>query len=103
AATVFWKGSQDWNRFTILELIAVEYGLLTAQNDPNKQMAYNASFLNPWSVKNERGLTSLLTFPDFRRVRIHRPTADGTSRNTIELDVSAILQSGDCSKDVALN
>ncbi len=93
--TVFQKGTNDWNQFTLLELIAKQYGFvsdrLSGPVDPPgrgrfQTQAYDVS----------------LSFPDFKHVVIHRPTPDGRKWTSIPVDVSAILESGDASRDVPL-
>jgi hypothetical protein len=91
---VFLKGTNDWNQFSLLELIGSCYGLIYADvlTVPNIQGGTAASV---WSGNAFR-------FPDLRRVVIHRPAADGRSWKPIPVDVEAILRSGDCSRDVWL-
>ena len=69
----FVQGSNTWNHFTLLELIASVY----AQNPP-------------------------VAFPDFTRVTINRLGAAGTKPTEMVVDVESILFSFDCSKDVPL-
>jgi ankyrin repeat protein/tetratricopeptide (TPR) repeat protein len=69
----FVQGSNTWNRFTLLELIAGVY----AQSPP-------------------------FAFPDFARVTISRLGSAGSKSAEIAVDVEALLASGDCSKDVPL-
>ena len=101
SAVVFWKGTNDWNQFTLFELIGVEYGILATQRDAQR-VGYSR-FLSPWQVKNERGLANSLPFPDLAHVTIHRPAPNGISRKAVSIDVTAILNSGDCTKDVPLS
>ena len=69
----FVQGSNTWNHFTLLELIASVY----AQNPP-------------------------VAFPDFTRVTINRLGAAGSKPAEMVVDVESILKSGDCSQDVPL-
>jgi len=102
SATIFVRGNQDWNQFTLLELIAVEYGLLAVKREHTRYV-YETNHFKPWQVKNERRLVTALHFPDFRNVIIRRPTADGLTRETMKVDLAAQLQSGECAKDVPLH
>src|SRR5262249_36607287 len=88
---VFRKGTNDWNRFSLLELVAVHYRFL------------NTSLSG--SLRNESGMHDSLwgrelRFPDFKHVVIHRPAGSGWKE--VSADVAAILNSGDCSRDVWL-
>ena len=102
SATIFMRGKQDWNQHTLLELIAVEYGLLAVKREQTRYV-YESNYFKPWTVKNERRLVTALQFPDFRNVIIRRPTTDGMTRDTVKVDLAALLQSGDCTRDVPLH
>ena len=91
---VFQKGTNDWNRFTLLELIARQYGFITSQRSWPSSVSRPMPFQN-WT-------SASLQFPDFKHVVIHRPTPDGRKWMSIPVDASAILESGDGSRDVAL-
>lgn len=69
----FVQGTNDWNRFTLLELIASVY----AQAPP-------------------------VPFPDFTRVTISRLGTAGGKSTEIVVNVESLLFSFDCSKDVQL-
>ena len=92
--TIFRKGTNDWNRFTLLELIAKQYGFVTDQLSEPSYSSRPARILN-W-------INASLPFPDFKHVVIHRSTPDGRKWTSIPVDVSAILETGDGSRDVAL-
>ena len=102
SAVVFWRGTNDWNQHTLLELIAVESGLLAARRESAHYAYTETNYFRPWQVKNERRLVTGLQFPDFRNVIIHRPTTDGLARETLKVDLEAMLRSGDCKRDVSL-
>ncbi len=90
SAVVFEKGAKDWNQFTLLELIAVHYELLTASpSGRTEQQHYPPTFAG-------------LHFPDFAQVRLRRPAPDLKSWQERTIDLSAAFQSGDCSGDVPL-
>ena len=72
-AAWFVQGSNTWNRFTLLELLASVYS---------------------------QG--SVVEFPDFAHVRISRLGSAGGKSTEIAVDADALIRSGDCSKDVAL-
>ncbi len=93
---VFTRGTNDWNRFTLLELMASYYGLLAPQIQTR----------GPW--QSERKLLTViwaseLPFPDLTNLTIHRPSSDGKSWTNIAVNATEILSSGDCSKDIPLN
>ena len=90
SAVVFEKGAKDWNQFTLLELIAVHYELLTASpSGRTDQPHYPPNFAG-------------LHFPDFAQVRLRRPAPDLKSWQERTIDLSAAFQSEDCSSDVPL-
>jgi hypothetical protein len=43
-----------------------------------------------------------LTFPDFSRIIIHRPSASGTNWTELKINLARALDSGDCAADVPL-
>jgi ankyrin repeat protein len=91
---VFHKGTNDYNRFTLFEAIAVHYGLVSA----NPRLHLPEQKFDPISFM----LDGSLQFPNLENVTIHRPSlTDGTWRE-IKVDVSAKLKSGDCSQDAGL-
>jgi ankyrin repeat protein len=94
SATVFLKGTNDWNRFTLFDLVGVQYDLLTASTK-------GASRSRP-APYGSFAANNLLPFPDLARVVIHRPTGRGTNWSKLEVDLVRALDSGDCSADVPL-
>ena len=68
--TLFKRGTNLFNRVSLLELIAYRYSLRDAP-----------------------------AFPDFRRIKIDRLAPNSLERRELEVDVEAILDSGDCPKD----
>lgn len=103
SAVVFWRGTNDWNQFTLLELIGVEYGLLATRNDARPVHGHSVDASRAWAVENERGQRNSLPFPNLDRVVIIRATPDGKSRKVITVDVTSVLRTGDCSADVVLH
>ena len=80
---VFSKGTNSVNRYTLLELIASAYG-----GQPGSH-----------GIQQRFGGGSLaVAFPDLAHVTINRLKADGSNQE-IAVDLNAILQSGDCSKN----
>lgn len=94
SAVVFAKGTNDWNQFRLLELIAGHYGLISDRRTGVPQPR-TGQIADVWSRE-------ALRFPDFKKLVIHRPAADGRSWTTIPVNVADILNSGDCSRDVML-
>ena len=92
--TVFQKGTNDWNRFTVLELIAQQYGFITSERS-GPSSAFGV-------INNQNWIHFPLSFPDFKHVVIHRPAPDGRKWTSMPVDIEAMLESGDCSRDVSL-
>ena len=87
------KGPQDWSQFTILELLALEWKLLAAGPDESWGSSSSASMF----FGNAR-----LPFPDLARLHISRPSADLKSWQDKVVDLTPLVDSGDCAKDVRL-
>ncbi len=87
SAPVFIKGTIDWNEFTLYELLAVQYRLLTGGPVGSRN-----------AVTPEKG-----NFPDFAHVRIRRPSATSGERSEQTIDVAAAFESGDCAANVPLH
>jgi len=94
ASTPLIKSTNDWNRFTAMEVIAMEYGLLTKLSQGESQEQYT---LEAWASKFQG-----LHFPDLEKVRIRRPAPDLHSWQELTFDLSYVLGFGDCSKDVTV-
>jgi ankyrin repeat protein len=92
--TVFSKGTNDWNQVSLLDVLGVQYDLITA-SDVARYAArpYNRS---DFAIHNS------FSFPDFSNVMIHRPSADGKNWETRKINLEHSLDSGDCSADVLL-
>ncbi len=83
---VFIKGTNNYNRFTLYEVIAAHYGFVTASTGPQ---SYNVSIGT---------LQGPLAFPDLNSVTIHHPTADGLGWTATQVNYSTFLdQSIECS------
>jgi ankyrin repeat protein len=111
--TILMRGTNDYNRFTLLELLAVQYHFLAgAPQDRRDTSDYSAPVF--WSefrkrpgqrVGQGRGqidLPSTLPFPDLAHLRLRQPASDLKSWKEQMVDLSPILNSGECSKDVPL-
>ncbi|HEY3761533.1 MAG TPA: ankyrin repeat domain-containing protein [Verrucomicrobiae bacterium] len=95
---VFYKGTNDWNQITLFDLIGVQYELLTASislsNIRFPPMPYGDGII----IAGQNSLS----FPDFARISIHRPSATGTNWTDLKINLAHALESGDCSADVPL-
>jgi ankyrin repeat protein len=90
---VITKGTNDWNQFTLLELIAAHYQLISTQPSGS------------WRSRNGTASTiwpNDLVYPDLSNLIIHRPSTEGKDWQTIQVNVSEILSADDCSRDVWL-
>jgi hypothetical protein len=94
SAVVFWKGTNDWNQFSLLELIACQYNLLSPEPSPKTQLVEQ--------LPSRFWKTVACKFPDFNRVLIRRPVSTGAGRTNIPVRVGDMLNAGDASPDVRL-
>ncbi|HEV2209860.1 MAG TPA: ankyrin repeat domain-containing protein [Verrucomicrobiae bacterium] len=94
AKAIFFKGTNDWNQFTALELIGIQYGLLTG-NPEGGNSAYDSKAV--W-VEHYR----TLPFPNLADLRLRHPDADLKTWRERKVDLTPVIESGDCSKDVPL-
>jgi len=94
-STAFIRGTNDWNHFTLLELLAYQYQFLrtSRQGATGGPGRTDSSF---WWRHND------WRFPDLSRVVIRRPSREGKSRASVQIDVAKILEMGDCSLDPQL-
>ncbi len=85
-AWCFYQGTNVWNQYTLLELIAFRYAL----NHPNgyERLADEQDSVGP-------------VFPDFAHVTIHRLDSSGRT-NDIKVDVTALLQAPSRTNDIEL-
>ncbi len=89
--TIFRKGTNDWNRFTLLETILNYYTssqTYTVPQGNNSWAAYPAN--------------SMMPYPDFTHVIIVRPTHGSTNETRIPINLLNSTNGIDCSKDVTL-
>jgi hypothetical protein len=98
STTIFLKGTNDWNQVTLYDLLGVQYQLLTAA--PGGVEREVALLFGP-----DKGpaLDNSLTFPDFSRITIHRPAAEGTNWSEMKINLAHALDFGDCAANVPLH
>lgn len=87
------NGTNDANRFTLLEALAVHYKLLRAPAAPSIPSA---------GQSQAQPSGSALPFPDWKRVVLRRAEPDGMSWKEIPVDVTQIFAEGGCGRDVPL-
>ena len=95
--TIFRKGTNDWNHFTLLEMLAVQYQFLAANAGGESQTMNRADLM---ALNDNR--QEALSFPDLVHVHIRRPGADPQKWQEFTVDAKAILQSGNPTNDVPL-
>jgi ankyrin repeat protein len=78
SSVIFYKGTNDWNQFTLLELLS-KLDYRPRPPFPN------------------------FPFPDFAHIVIVRPNATGTTPKRIEVNLLDSTNGVDCSKDLTLN
>jgi ankyrin repeat protein len=93
SGTIYTKGPHDWNNYSLLELIAGNYGLLS-QNTSGEWWSGEGLSSTLWN--------SYLRFPDFKKVVIYRRAGNSVKQTTINVNLEEILNNGDCSRDVPL-
>jgi ankyrin repeat protein len=87
----FTKDINDRNRFTLLELLAVEYNLCTRPDAPE-----------PGTIVVGTPQMMTLSFPDFAHIQILRGSSNLSNRLSLAVDLTDVYESKDCSKDVPL-
>ena len=95
--TIFRKGTNDWNQFTLLEMLAVQYQFLAANAGGEIQGRDRSDTM---AMNDHRA--EAMPFPDLAHVHIRRPGADPKKWSELVVDVKAILQSGNPTNDVPL-
>jgi ankyrin repeat protein len=95
--TIFSKGTNDWNQFTLLELIAVQFSFLSASSERADTSGYDASaFANVFCQNNT------FAFPDLAHIRVREPGKDSKTWQDRTVDFRPVLEEDDCSKDIRL-
>ena len=88
---VFTKGTNDWNQFTLFELIAVQYHFLAA---------------SPWGetlpAYQQKNIPQPLPFPDLARLRLRRPGSDPRAWQEQTIDIRRALEITNCAADMRL-
>jgi len=90
--TVLQNGATNGNQFTLLELVVVQCHLLAATPLGLHQEVFRPQFF----------ADNTTPYPDFARLKIHRPVPAATNWTELTIDLSAALKSGACSNDVIL-
>ncbi len=90
--TLFTKPTNDWNQFTLIEALAVQYGVLTGFAD-NAQRTRSGL---------EAGVGVSLPYPDMTHIHIRRPSTNGTNWQEQLVDVGASFNLQDCSPNPVL-
>jgi len=96
-------GTNDWNRFTLLELIAVKYGLLTTGAGERGGSAPKFEPMSSdWFFREYKG--ERLPFPDLARITVRRPKSEDGGWTEIPVDLTRLSrgETADCSGDVPL-
>jgi hypothetical protein len=88
---VFTKGTNDWNQFSLFELIAVQYNFLGSS--PGGQTLRD--FPTARIIQN-------LPFPDFARLRIRKPARDLKTWQERTVDLGNALDTTNCAADLRL-
>ncbi|HTL18542.1 MAG TPA: ankyrin repeat domain-containing protein, partial [Patescibacteria group bacterium] len=97
SAPAFSRSLNDSNRFSVLELVAVRYGFVSAA-----PTMFGGSIAIPQYLGSSHTIQWSLAFPDLDKVEIRRPKPGGKGWTLIPVSVRDILASGDCSRDVWL-
>ena len=85
------KGTNDWNHFTLLEALAIQFDLVAPKDRPSSVR-----------LDEQVNRTRTLAFPDLGRVRIRRLAPDGKSWQEQQVDTASLLRSTNSTDDVAL-
>jgi ankyrin repeat protein len=103
------NGTNDANRYTLLEALAVHYGVVLAPRVAMSAPGVPRASANvgrarvPVAPQPFAGPPSyVLQFPDWKRVVIRRPEPDGLHWTEIPVDVAEIFAEGGCGRDVVL-
>ncbi len=94
---IFTKGTNGWDQFTLLDVIGVQYMLLSASPAGESRSMYARS--PAWAPRTG----SDLVFPDFTRVHVRHPKSDFKGWDERTVDISVALSSGNCSADVSVD
>jgi cytohesin len=89
---VFTKGTNNYNRFTLFEVIAAHYGFVTAGTAVQETYKYGSARTGPASEKATWTRQGSLAFPDLNSVTIRHPTEDGLGWTASEFNFSGLLR-----------
>jgi hypothetical protein len=95
---VFWKGTNSWNRFTLLQTILSYY--VKGYEYGRPEQPHNKPF--PGAVRSPKEPANTVAFPDLTRVVIVRPNHGSTNATRITVNLLNSTNGIDCSKDVPL-
>jgi ankyrin repeat protein len=87
SAVIFYKGTNDWNRFTLLDTILNCY---------QSSHSFGGGTITP------AGMSQVMQFPDLARVTILRHTRGSTNEMRIPVNLLNSTNGVECSKDVPL-
>jgi ankyrin repeat protein len=88
------KDSQGRNRYSLFEVIASSYAIISQQTSGSWIHAHDS---RPRLFSNDN-----LRFPDFKKVLIYRRTENSSKQTTINVDLDKILNTTNCSGDTML-
>jgi len=107
STTVFSKDINNWNHFTLSELIGFQYGWLSGYNSSQPAIGrpigapYGGGRMPP-RMSSQRAPGENWRFPDFAHLHIRRPAGDLKSWREEVVDFTPVVEGGDCSKDIPL-
>jgi ankyrin repeat protein len=102
----FKKSTNDWNHFTLLELLAMQYHFLgdSPAGGGDRNGYTKAAFMSRfYSSSLGEQFSPWLQFPDVAHIKVRRPGADLKHWQDKTVDFNSVLESGDCSTDVPLD
>ena len=107
AQTVLWKGTNDYNHFTLMELVAIHYGFVSVTPASSPASMPGGGFQgfaygDPGFVRNNS-----LGFPNLDQIVIRRATPEGLLRKAIPVNLATVLRPNgpngcDCSRNPVL-
>ncbi len=95
--TVFQRGTNDWNQFTLLETIFNFYTVAPTVAQNSSGADFQSRLRQLMAVTNSK-----LPFPDLAHVIIERPSHDSTNETRITVNLLNGTNGIDCAKDVPL-
>jgi ankyrin repeat protein len=94
--TALRKNTNDWSHFTLLELLAMQYGFLgdSPAGDGDRDRYTMSAFMTQFYR---------FPFPDLAHFRIRRPGTDFKHWQEQTVNLNPLFESGDCSEDHPLS